>query len=80
MNIINKDISIFISLGGLLGCAIGLLIAFGTSTIIPQVLHPSSISQFYGACIFFGIFGGMLLGTFLKLALNISNKDNNTSH
>jgi len=74
MNIINKDISVFVSLGGIFGCTIGLLIAFGTSSIAPQFLIPSSIIQFYGACIFFGVFGGMFCGAFLKLALKFSDK------
>jgi len=75
MDIINKDISVFASFGGVFGCTIGLLIAFGTSSIVPQLLTPSSINQFYGACIFFGVFGGMFCGAFLKLAFKLSNSN-----
>jgi hypothetical protein len=74
MDIVNKDISVYASLGGIFGCIIGLLIAFGTSTIVPHMLTPSSITQFYGACTFFGVFGGMLLGAFIKLVLQFSDK------
>ncbi len=75
MNIVTKDVSVIVSLGGILGCIIGLLIAFGTSSIIPQVLNPSTINQFYGACTFFGVFGGMSLAAFVKFALNILTKN-----
>ena len=71
MNIVDKDISVYMSFGGLFGCVIGVMIAFGISSIAPEFLNVSAISQFYGACIGYGVFGGMGLGALTKLTFNI---------
>ena len=70
MNKVIKNISTSMSFGGLFGCILGLTIAFGIISIAPHLLNSSGFNQFYGACIFFGVFGGMALGALAWFFIN----------